>query len=31
MKRADFVVDNGETILLIPQVLELHQAFLAVR
>ena len=31
MKRADFVVDNGETTLLIPQVLELHEAFLAIR
>jgi dephospho-CoA kinase len=29
IKRADFVVDNGEAILLIPQVLGLHKAFLA--
>lgn len=31
MKRADFVVDNSETILLIPQVLTLHRSFLSGR
>lgn len=31
MKRADFVVDNGETTLLIPQVLGLHESFFALR
>jgi len=31
LKRADFVIDNGETTLLIPQVVELHRTFLTAR
>ena len=31
LKRADFMIQNDETTLLIPQVVELHQRFISMQ